>query len=94
MDRTAAVISAAEREESNNSSDPEELKRLWDKLNNLKLRIDRMEVRINFELVNRTNALIQRASNIMSIDEAFKSRQLAASMKRLSWITVCMTRVL
>ncbi|KAK2760340.1 hypothetical protein FQN54_002408 [Arachnomyces sp. PD_36] len=42
---------------------------------------------VDNDLVKKADALFQRASNIMSIDEAYESREQNASLKRLSWIT-------
>ncbi|KAI5844235.1 hypothetical protein BZA05DRAFT_171187 [Tricharina praecox] len=38
-------------------------------------------------LVKKVDDLFQRATNIMSIDEAHKAREQGASMRRLSWVT-------
>ncbi|KAI5782355.1 cora-like Mg2+ transporter protein-domain-containing protein [Peziza echinospora] len=39
-------------------------------------------------LVNETTRLIERTHIVISIDEAYRSREQNASMKRLSWITL------
>ncbi|CCX31066.1 Similar to Putative ankyrin repeat protein RF_0381; acc. no. Q4UMH6 [Pyronema omphalodes CBS 100304] len=52
--------------------------------------IKRMEAvgnHIQSNISSKIDVLFQRTSNIMSIDEALKSRAQGASIKRLSWIT-------
>lgn len=44
---------------------------------------------IEAQLVKETRKLIERTHNIISIDEAYRSRDQNESIKRLSWITVC-----
>jgi hypothetical protein len=44
--------------------------------------------RIDTELVDDTNVLIQQITNLISIDQGYRSRDQNSSMRRLSWITV------
>jgi hypothetical protein len=39
-------------------------------------------------LMQETDQLIQRVTNLISIDEGHRSRDLSSSLRRLSWITV------
>jgi hypothetical protein len=44
--------------------------------------------RINLGLVQETDSLIQRITNLITINEGYRSRDTNASIRRLSWITV------
>jgi hypothetical protein len=44
---------------------------------------------ISADLVKETDFLIQRVTNLISIDESYRSRDVNSSIRRLSWITVC-----
>lgn len=46
---------------------------------------------INQRLVSETDLLIQRITNLISIDEGYRSRDQNESIKRLSWITVMLS---
>lgn len=48
-----------------------------------------IDFRICTELIKETNSLIQRVTNLISIDEGYRSREQNDSIRRLSWITVC-----
>jgi hypothetical protein len=47
-----------------------------------------IDFRICTELVKETDVLIQRVTNLISIDEGYRSREQNDSIRRLSWITV------
>ncbi|CAI6303043.1 unnamed protein product [Periconia digitata] len=46
-----------------------------------------LDFRICTELINETDSLIQRVTNLISIDEGYRSREQNDSIRRLSWIT-------
>jgi len=52
-------------------------------------RFKNIDFRIRTELINETDILIQRVTNLISIDEGYRSREQNDSIRRLSWITVC-----
>ncbi len=43
---------------------------------------------IRTDLVTETDFLIQRVTNLISIDESYRSRDANTSIRRLSWVTV------
>ena len=43
---------------------------------------------VQTKLIHETDLLIQRITNLISIDEGYRSRDTNASIRRLSWITV------
>jgi hypothetical protein len=47
-----------------------------------------VDFRICTELIKETDVLIQRVTNLISIDEGYRSREQNDSIRRLSWITV------
>lgn len=47
-----------------------------------------VDFRIQTELMQETDALIQRVTNLISIDEGYRSRDQNESIRRLTWITV------
>ena len=47
-----------------------------------------IDYRITTELMQETDTLIQRVSNLITIDEGYRSRDQNESIRRLSWITV------
>lgn len=50
-------------------------------------RFERIDLRISAELLQETDALIQRVTNLISIDEGYRSRDQNDSIRRLTWIT-------
>lgn len=50
-------------------------------------RFERIDLRILAELLQETDALIQRVTNLISIDEGYRSRDQNDSIRRLTWIT-------
>ncbi|KAI5819458.1 ankyrin repeat-containing domain protein [Pyronema omphalodes] len=60
---------------------------LLESLNDTKKRMENFGNTIQESISKKVDSLFQRASNIVSIEEAYKSREQGASMKRLSWIT-------
>jgi hypothetical protein len=50
--------------------------------------LGKYQIAIQVDLLQETDVLIQRISNLISIDEGYRSRDLNASLARLSWITV------
>jgi hypothetical protein len=48
-----------------------------------------IDFRICTDLIKETDNLIQRVTNLISIDEGYRSREQNDSIRRLSWITVC-----
>lgn len=50
-------------------------------------RFERIDLRISTELLQETDALIQRVTNLISIDEGYRSRDQNDSIRRLTWIT-------
>lgn len=50
-------------------------------------RFERINLRISAELLQETDALIQRVTNLISIDEGYRSRDQNDSIRRLTWIT-------
>lgn len=56
-------------------------------------RFERIDARISVDLLQETDALIQRVTNLISIDEGYRSRDQNESIKRLTWITVSYQRV-
>lgn len=52
--------------------------------------LDRYAEAIGIELIQETDFLIQRITNLISINESYRSRDANASIRRLSWITVSM----
>ncbi|KAK7185141.1 hypothetical protein DPSP01_000745 [Paraphaeosphaeria sporulosa] len=50
-------------------------------------RFKAIDYRICTELINETDSLIQRVTNLISIDEGYRSRAQNDSIRRLSWIT-------
>lgn len=50
-------------------------------------RFERIDFRISAELLQETDALIQRVTNLISIDEGYRSRDQNDSIRRLTWIT-------
>jgi putative N-acetylmannosamine-6-phosphate epimerase len=55
---------------------------------NLVQRFENIDFRITTELMQETDALIQRVTNLISIDEGYRSRDQNESIRRLTWITV------
>ena len=47
-----------------------------------------IDYRIAIDLIQETDHLIQRVTNLISIDEGYRSRDQNQSIKRLTWITV------
>ena len=47
-----------------------------------------LDFRITSELQQETDTLIQRVTNLITIDEGYRSRDQNASIWRLTWITV------
>lgn len=47
-----------------------------------------VDFRIRTELMQETDGLIQRVTNLVSIDEGYRSRDQNESIRRLTWITV------
>jgi Mg2+ and Co2+ transporter CorA len=56
---------------------------LTDALQRLNLRVESFH-----QLEQNADVLIQRITNLISIDEGYRSRDQNASLNRLSWITV------
>lgn len=56
-------------------------------------RFERIELRISTELLQETDALIQRVTNLISIDEGYRSRDQNDSIRRLTWITASHLKV-
>ena len=52
-------------------------------------RFKNIDFRICAELITETDTLIQRVTNLISIDEGYRSREQNDSIRRMSWITVC-----
>ena len=50
-------------------------------------RFQAVDFRIQSELMAETDALIQRITNLISIDEGYRSRDQNESIRRLTWIT-------
>ena len=53
-------------------------------------RLRAVEYRITTDLIQETDSLIQRVTNLISIDEGYRSRDQNQSIRRLTWITVCL----
>ena len=51
-------------------------------------RFQAVDYRISTDLIVETDHLIQRVTNLISIDEGYRSRDQNQSIKRLTWITV------
>ena len=47
-----------------------------------------VDYRITTELMQETDNLIQRVTNLITIDEGYRSRDMNESIRRLTWITV------
>lgn len=47
-----------------------------------------IDYRITTELMQETDSLIQRVTNLITIDEGYRSRDQNESIRRLTWITV------
>jgi len=47
-----------------------------------------IDYRITTELMQETHSLIQRVTNLITIDEGYRSRDQNESIRRLTWITV------
>lgn len=47
-----------------------------------------IDYRITIELMQETETLVQRVSNLITIDEGYRSRDQNESIRRLTWITV------
>ena len=47
-----------------------------------------IDYRITSELMQETDSIVQRVTNLISIDEGYRSRDQNASIRRLTWITV------
>lgn len=47
-----------------------------------------IDYRIMTELMQETDTLVQRVSNLITIDEGYRSRDQNESIRRLTWITV------
>lgn len=56
-------------------------------------RFERIELRISTELLQETDALLQRVTNLISIDEGYRSRDQNDSIRRLTWITASHLKV-
>jgi hypothetical protein len=56
-------------------------------------RFKALDYRIASELQQETDTLIQRVTNLITIDEGYRSRDQNASIWRLTWITVSMPHV-
>lgn len=56
-------------------------------------RLHAIDYRLTAELIQETDHLIQRVTNLISIDEGYRSRDQNQSIKRLTWITVCRPRL-
>ena len=65
------------------SSDDDNIGRLRDALGKLNVLADDFQ-----KLEQSADVLIQRITNLISIDEGYRSRDQNASLSRLSWITV------
>ncbi|RPA72081.1 hypothetical protein BJ508DRAFT_79896 [Ascobolus immersus RN42] len=73
---------------SNNGSQTGSAARQSTKLrDDIIIRLGQIERFITMELVKKVETLFQRASNILSIDEASRAREQNSSIKRMSWIT-------
>ena len=48
-----------------------------------------IDYRITSELMQETDSTVQRVTNLITIDEGYRSRDQNASIRRLTWITVC-----
>ncbi|KAF2462332.1 ankyrin repeat-containing domain protein [Lineolata rhizophorae] len=66
------------------ASDPTDLK---GQVENAVASLDEYADKITHELIHETDALIQKITNLIAIDEAYRSRDNNASIRRLSWIT-------
>ena len=51
-------------------------------------RFSNITLRINKELQEETDTLIQRVTNLITIDEGYRSRDQNTSIWRLTWVTV------
>ena len=51
-------------------------------------RFTAVEFRITKELQQETDTLIQRVTNLITIDEGYRSRDQNTSIWRLTWVTV------
>lgn len=51
-------------------------------------RFQAIDYRITMELMTETDSLLQRVTNLISIDEGYRSRDQNESIRRLTWITV------
>ena len=47
-----------------------------------------VDYRITSELMQETDSIVQRVTNLITIDEGYRSRDQSASIRRLTWITV------
>ena len=47
-----------------------------------------LDYKITTELMQETDSLIQRVTNLITIDEGYRSRDQNESIRRLTWITV------
>ena len=47
-----------------------------------------VDYRTTTELMQETDNLIQRVTNLITIDEGYRSRDMNESIRRLTWITV------
>ena len=47
-----------------------------------------VDYRITSELMQETDSIVQRVTNLITIDEGYRSRDQNASIRRLTWITV------
>ena len=47
-----------------------------------------IDYRITSELMQETDSIVQRVTNLITIDEGYRSRDQNASIRRLTWITV------
>jgi hypothetical protein len=56
--------------------------------NSLLVELAAVGEQIDHDLVNDTNVLIHQITNLISIDEGYRSRDQNSSVRRLSWITV------
>ena len=51
-------------------------------------KFEAIDFRITTELMQETDNLVQRVTNLISIDEGYRSRDQNESIRRLTWITV------
>lgn len=51
-------------------------------------RLRAIDYKITSELMQETDSLIQRVTNLITIDEGYRSRDQNESIRRLTWITV------